>query len=47
MNRSANGGDRSSLLHSGEGQSHKARVYVTEESHNGIVRAEQHVVQEG
>jgi hypothetical protein len=31
----------------GEGQSHKARAYVYEESHSGIVRAEQHVVQEG
>jgi hypothetical protein len=31
----------------GEGQSHKARVYVSEESHSGIVRAEQRVVQEG
>jgi hypothetical protein len=31
----------------GEGLSHKARTYVYEESHSGIVRAEQHVVQEG
>ena len=31
----------------GEGQSHKARAYVSEESHSGILRAEQHVVQEG
>jgi hypothetical protein len=31
----------------GEGQSHKVRAYVFEESHSGIVRAEQHVVQEG
>ncbi len=31
----------------GEGQSHKARVYVSEESHGGIVCAEQRVVQEG
>jgi hypothetical protein len=31
----------------GEGLGHTARVYVLEESHSGIVRAEQHVVQEG
>ena len=31
----------------GEGHSHTARMYVYEESHSGIVRAEQHVVQEG
>jgi hypothetical protein len=28
----------------GEGQSHKARAYVYEESHDGIVGAEQRVV---
>ncbi len=31
----------------GEGNSRTARIYVPEESHDGIVRAEQHVVQEG
>jgi hypothetical protein len=31
----------------GEGDSRTARAYVFEESHSGIVRAEQHVVQEG
>jgi hypothetical protein len=31
----------------GEGNSHTARVYVLEESHSGIVRAERRVVQEG
>ena len=31
----------------GEGIGHTARMYVREESHGGIVRAEQHVVQEG
>ena len=31
----------------GEGKSRTARAYVSEESHGGIVRAEQHVVQEG
>jgi len=31
----------------GEGLGHTARVHVSEESHSGIVRAEQHVVQEG
>jgi hypothetical protein len=31
----------------GEGLGHTARMYVPEESHSGIVRAEQHVVQEG
>jgi hypothetical protein len=31
----------------GEGPGHTARVYVCEESDSGIVRAEQHVVQEG
>jgi hypothetical protein len=31
----------------GEGLGHTARMYVFEESHSGIVRAEQRVVQEG
>ena len=31
----------------GEGNSRTARMHVPEESHDGIVRAEQHVVQEG
>ena len=31
----------------GEGKSHTARMHGSEESHSGIVRAEQHVVQEG
>src|SRR6516165_11268366 len=31
----------------GEGKSRTARMYASEESHSGIVRAEQHVVQEG
>jgi hypothetical protein len=31
----------------GEGKSRTARRYASEESHSGIVRAEQHVVQEG
>ena len=31
----------------GEGLGRTARVFVPEESHRGIVRAEQHVVQEG
>jgi hypothetical protein len=31
----------------GKGSGRTARVHVCEESHHGIVRAEQHVVQEG
>jgi hypothetical protein len=31
----------------GEGNSRPARMYVPEESHDGIVRGEQHAVQEG
>jgi hypothetical protein len=31
----------------GEGDSRTARANVSEESHSGILRAEQHVVQEG
>ena len=31
----------------GEGSGRTARMYVCEESDSGIVRAEQHVVQEG
>jgi hypothetical protein len=31
----------------GEGLGHTARMYVPEESHSGILRAEQQVVQEG
>ena len=31
----------------GEGSGHTARMHVSEESHSGTVRAEQHVVQEG
>jgi hypothetical protein len=38
---------KSSRRTAGEGSGHTARVYVPEESHGGIVRAEQHVVQEG